>query len=299
MLKSEILILGSSGQLGSELCSYAKKNNILISEYTHQQIDLNNTVLLKECFSRHTPKFVINAAAYTAVDKAETEIEAANQLNAYAAVDLAKLCSEYDSILIHPSTDYVFNGIKITDYQEIDIPVPLNQYGSSKLLGEQGIQTVNHQHIILRVSWLFGNAGKNFVKTILRLGLTQPEIKVVADQFGCPTATKHVSEVIFQLIAQMTQGKKFFGVYHYCDLPKTTWYHFAEKIIQISKIVRPETSWANVIPISTADFFTPAARPKNSVLSCDKIYQDYGIKQKSWEAALNDLITDLLLSSEG
>ena len=280
-----IILLGGNGQLGSAIRLLAQQKNIAINAFSHEQLDINDAAQMRQVFSSIKPKFLINAAAYTAVDLAESHAAEAMQLNAYAAEMMAKLCAEYDCILIHPSTDYIFDGALSRSYTEEDEAAPINIYGVSKLLGEQLIQSACKKHIILRVSWVFSPQGKNFVKTILRLAQHKTELSVIDDQVGCPTAAAHIAAVIFTMINQIKTDDKYFGVYHYCDQPLTTWYHFAMQIVAEAKkysSIRLE----KIIPITTNEYPLPAKRPLNSVLNCSKIARDFNIQQSDWRLEL-------------
>jgi dTDP-4-dehydrorhamnose reductase len=280
-----IVLLGSQGQLGLAIQLLARQKNIVIHALSRQQLDINDAAQLKQMFSAIKPKFLINAAAYTAVDLAERDVAQAMQLNAYAPEVIAKLCADYDCVLIHPSTDYIFDGASSSAYTEEDQPSPINIYGASKLLGEQLIQAACKKYIILRVSWVFSAQGKNFVKTILRLAQNKTELSVIDDQIGCPTAAAHIAAVIFRMINQLNVSSEFFGVYHYCDQPLTTWYHFAMQIAAEAKkysSIRLE----KIIPIASSEYPLPAKRPANSALNCSKIARVFNIDPSDWRLEL-------------
>jgi dTDP-4-dehydrorhamnose reductase len=284
-----ILLVGAQGQLGHAVQQLAHKKNIPLQAFSRAALDITNINLLRACFAQFKPTFVINAAAFTAVDLAETEVTAAMQLNAEAPKILANLCAEYDCVLIHPSTDYVFDGNASHPYIEEDEPNPLSVYGESKLRGEIGIKSAQAKYIILRVSWVFGLDGKNFVKTILRLAQEKQSVSIVSDQIGCPTAAYHIAQVIFKLIAAINNQNTHFGVYHYCDQPALSWYDFALKIISTAK---QHTTFPleEIKPIMTCDYPTPATRPMNVQLDCSKIERDYHIQRYDWSCALEHMI---------
>ena len=270
----KIVITGAKGQLGSELTIQANAAGFEIQAYSSQELDITQEVNI----DLKGVDALINCAAYTAVDKAEDEPEKAFAVNATGVENLAKLCKKQNVPMIHISTDYVFDGTTTGAYLETDIPNPQNVYGASKLKGEQRLQATWEKHIILRVSWVFGRFGHNFVKTILRLSQERPQLKIVADQIGSPTASSHIAAVILTLL-QHPQLKSNWGIYHYTDAPLTNWYDFARHF------VNPQQ--CEIIPITTAEYPVKAKRPQNSALNCDKIKQIFAIQQKSWQTALH------------
>lgn len=293
---TSILLVGAQGQLGLAVQAMAQKKNITLHAFSRAVLDITNTEMMRACFVAHQPTFLINAAAYTAVDLAEKEVTQATQLNTAAARILADLCAEYNCVLIHPSTDYVFDGAAIRPYTEQDIPNPLSVYGASKLNGEKAIQASAAKYIILRVSWVFSAQGKNFVKTILRLAKEKKTLSIVADQIGCPTAASHIAAVIFSLIDGIMQGNTHFGLYHYCDAPAVSWCDFAGAIIACAKKYTT-FSLQEIIPIESCDFPAAATRPFNSQLDCTKIEKDYAITRYDWHYALDEVVS-MILSAE-
>jgi dTDP-4-dehydrorhamnose reductase len=294
---TSILLVGAAGQLGRAIQDYAQAHDLRIIACTRQELDATQPESIKKTFELHRPQFLINAAAYTAVDLAETEREAALLNNAYAAENLAKACKDFNCIMIHVSTDYVFDGQLDRPYQESDRTQPLGVYGQTKLLGEQLVQQAWQKHIILRVSWVFGEHGKNFVKTMLRLASNQETLKIVNDQKGCPTNALHIAAVIFKLINQLKNQQQNFGIYHYCDLPMVSWYEFANAIIAEAKKLS-HVKVKEILPITTAEFPTPAKRPQNSELDCHKIEQAFHIKRFDWRADLPILMRNILAQSK-
>ncbi|MCD6046583.1 MAG: hypothetical protein K0S08_230 [Gammaproteobacteria bacterium] len=290
---TSILLIGAAGQLGRAIQDYAQAHELKIIACTRQELDAAQPESIKKMFELHRPQFLINAAAYTAVDLAETERESALLNNAYAAENLAKACKDFDCVMIHVSTDYVFDGQLDRPYQETDSTLPLGVYGQTKLLGEQLVQQACQKHIILRVSWVFGEHGKNFVKTMLRLANSQEILKIVNDQRGCPTNASHIAAVIFKMINQLKNNQQSFGIYHYCDMPMVSWYEFAKAIIAEAKKLS-YFKVKEILPITTADFPTPAKRPQNSELDCRKIEHAFQIKRFDWRADLSVLIRNIL-----
>jgi dTDP-4-dehydrorhamnose reductase len=229
------------------------------------------------------PDYVVNCAAYTAVDKAESEQVLCYKINAEAVVNLSAACKLTGSKLVHISTDYVFSGDGTRPYREDDITGPLSVYGKSKLQGEQALKG-NHDSIIIRTSWLYSQYGNNFVKTMLRLGREREELRVVNDQSGSPTYAPDLADAILQII-EVSSGDSFRnGTYHYCNTGTTTWYAFAKNIIEKAALK------CRVIPIETKDYPTAAPRPAYSVLDTEKIRKTFGITIPDWEESLDKCI---------
>jgi len=235
---------------------------------------------------------VINAAAYTAVDKAEAEEAVAQQINSETVGVLAEACARRDLPLIHVSTDYVFDGNKTTPYIESDATNPLNAYGRSKLGGERAIHSSGVRHVILRTSWIYSAFGANFVKTMLRLGVERDELRVVDDQYGAPTAAGDLAAAIFCIAHSIVHARAdaMFGTYHYTGGGVTTWHDFAATIMADAKWAGVR---ASVVPISTDEYPLPARRPKNSRLDCAKITRTFGITPVPLRAALEDVLGEI------
>jgi dTDP-4-dehydrorhamnose reductase len=203
--------------------------------------------------------------------------------------NLAMVCRNYDIPLLHISTDYVFSGEKNTPYIEQDATAPLGIYGKSKLIGEEILAKTWEKHVILRISWVFGKYGSNFVKTILRLAKEREELNVVSDQHGCPSEASDVARVLLTMASQIINGKSSWGIYHYCGYPVTSWFEFAENIIDLGlKKYDFKLKWIHAI--TTDEYPTRAMRPKNSELLVNKIIRDYGIERRSWVDCLEDVI---------
>ncbi len=287
----KILLIGANGQVGREIQDACKKHHIFIEAFSREQLDITNSEeiekILVPLVSKNT--YIVNAAAYTAVDKAEDEPELAFQINCDAVANLANLAKQHNIPLIHISTDYVFAGDKDSTYVETDIPAPSGVYGASKLAGEVVLKEILPQHIILRVSWVFGQYGKNFVKTILRLAGEQEKLRIVADQQGNPTGAAHIAEVIVNIVKQLDDGSTAWGTYHYCDAPSTTWCNFARAIIETAQSIK-SFNVKEIQAIPTSEFPTKAKRPMNSRLNCDKISKVFGIKQAAWQDELDIVI---------
>jgi dTDP-4-dehydrorhamnose reductase len=237
------------------------------------------------------PNIVINAAAYTAVDRAESEPAAAWDANCAGPAHIAAACRESGIPLIHISTDYVFDGTKIGPYRENDPVSPLGVYGASKEAGERAVRTALREHIILRTAWVYSAHGHNFVKTMLRLADTHAVLRVVADQTGSPTGAAEVAGAIARIAGQVIDGNAAWGTYHFTGAGAVTWHGFAEAIFEIAR------EWRGPPPlveaIATADYPTRARRPANSVLDCSRVAAAFGVEPRSWRAALAEVIAEL------
>ncbi len=294
MTKS-ILLLGSNGQVGQEIQQILSPHHQLIA-LARPSIDLTRPENLRQIIREIQPQIIINAAAYTAVDKAETEPELATTVNATAPQIIAEESQKLGSFLIHLSTDYVFDGEQSHPYQETDTTNPINIYGKTKLAGEIAIGQTHPHHIILRTAWVYGTFGKsNFVKTMLRLGKERQEIRVVADQIGTPTWTQDIAHVIAQIIPQLTPA--IAGIYHYTNSGVISWYDFAVAIWEESQQLNFPLTIKNIVPITTAEYPTLARRPAYSVLACGKISQFLGTYPPHWRQRLRLMLKDLLLNS--
>lgn len=258
------------------------------------QIDITRRDQIVEAITQFEPDFVINAAAYTAVDKAEKESDAAYQVNEIGPALLAQSCSQNKIPLIHLSTDYVFDGLQQHAYREKDTPEPLGVYGASKLAGEKAVEHYCEQHIILRVSGVFSAHGNNFVKTILRLAQEKETLRVVADQMICPTSAKNIAEVIVRICENLKQNSvSKWGIYHYCNAHPTSWYDFAKEIIASGSKYKSFTL-KTLVPITTAEYPTPAKRPLYSVLNCSKMQSVFDVEQALWGSYLEEMLHELM-----
>lgn len=250
-------------------------------------LDITDYEQVDTVFAEYRPDFVINASAYTAVDLAEKEIEKAFAINAEGVGNLARVCKDNNAVLIHVSTDYVFDGETNLSYSEDDFTAPIGVYGVSKRKGEELALENNPETVILRTSWLYSEFNKNFVKTMLHLFEIKDELGIVGDQFGQPTNANDLAEAIMEII---DSERKTFGIYHFSNYPETTWFDFANKI--------KEFSGSSVVlkAITTEEFPTPAKRPKRSTMSLDKIEKDYKIEPKYWENSLRDCVEILKIT---
>jgi dTDP-4-dehydrorhamnose reductase len=290
-----ILITGAHGQLGSEVVRRAPPGETSVVGLSEEDLDITQSQAVERILDDHAPRLVVNTAAYTAVDRAEDEPEAAFAVNREGSANLAGSCARRQIVLLHLSTDYVFDGKTSAPISEDDQAEPLGVYGRSKLEGEVLVRRLHPQHVILRTSWLFGARGPNFVKTILQLARERDEVRVVADQTGCPTCAADVADVILELAAILGQhGALPWGTYHYCGTPAATWHTFAQEIITLGRRhLNGPFKVRSLRAISTAEYPTAAPRPAYSVLSCEKLRGAFGIAPRPWREGLNDVLKEM------
>lgn len=284
----KILLTGAAGQLGREL----KRSLACLGEVVacnRGQLDLAKPEALRAAVRAIAPMAIVNAAAYTAVDKAEAEPDLAAAINAVAPAILAEEAKRLGALLIHYSTDYVFDGTKPTAYAEDDTPAPLSAYGRSKLVGDQAIAAVAGRHLIFRTSWVYGLHGANFMKTILRLGHERDELRVVGDQFGAPTWTRHLADVTALILAREEVPG---GLYHLAAAGETSWHGYAEAIFAEALRAGLLEKAPTVHRIASADYPLSAARPANSRLDCSRFQRDFGLALPDWRTGLIDCLAD-------
>lgn len=290
-----LLVTGARGQLGSEVVRRAADREIAVVGLSHGDLDITDSQAVARTLGDCAPELVVNTAAYTAVDRAEDEPDTAFAVNGEGAANLAALCAQNRTPLLHISTDYVFAGGASAPIREDDEAKPFSVYGRSKLEGEERIRKLHAEHLILRTSWLFGAQGQNFVKVILRLGREREELQVVADQTGCPTCAADVADVILKLTAILEQrGTLAWGTYHYCGTPAATWCTFAREIIsQGRRHLSQPLKVRRVRAITTAERPAAAPRPAYSVLSCRKLEGAFGIRARPWQVGLDDVLREI------
>jgi dTDP-4-dehydrorhamnose reductase len=294
-----VLVTGANGQLGQSIQFIAQKYPNIQFVYTDfQEMDITNPESCQAIFSKYKPHFCINTAAYTAVDKAESEPEKAHLINAFGPEILAKVCKEYDTILLHISTDFIFDGTSTslsmtTGYKETDVPNPQSVYGQTKLDGEIAIQKNWEKHFIIRTSWVYSQFGANFMKTMLRLASERNSLSVVNDQIGTPTNAVDLAEVLIKIIescyAELVSASPIthhsspitYGIYNFSNEGVCSWYDFAKEIFRVNNIS------INLQPIPSSAYPTPAQRPAYSVLDKSKIKTDFGVEIKNWEESLS------------
>jgi dTDP-4-dehydrorhamnose reductase len=281
-----VLVTGASGQLGQAIQfisgNYPQIDFVFCSS---SDLDITNKENCKEVFAKFQPNFCINAAAYTAVDKAESEPEKAHLINVVGARNLAEVCKETNATLLHVSTDFVFDGKNTKPYNEEDLPNPTGVYGQTKLDGEKAIQGTLEQYFIIRTSWVYSQFANNFMKTMLRLASERDTLSVVNDQIGTPTNAVDLAEALITMLIKtynlQSTTHNLFGIYNFSNEGQCSWYDFAAKIFELNKIS------INLVPIPSTSFPTPAKRPAYSVLDKSKIKAAFGIDIKGWEESLN------------
>jgi len=274
----KILITGAQGQVGKELVSIANQRGFDVIAAGQTELDITQLKNIRSYIELHQPDLVINAAAYTAVNKAEEEQDITYAINRDGAANLAAVSKEKNILLLHISTDYVFDGTKSEAYSENDAVSPLGVYGISKWQGEETIRQTLPEHIILRVAWVFGEQGNNFVKTMLRLAKDRDELSVVEDQFGGPSPAKDIAKTLIILAEQYQKEKTLeWGTYHYCGDEKVSWCGFAKEILKQAKEQGLIEKDIKVNAITTAEYQDPTKRPANSMLDCEKIKNTFGI----------------------
>ena len=290
----KILIFGGEGQLGYELVQQSQAFGHTVKAPLETQANIVNIDEVKRNVDTYRPSLVINSAAYTAVDKAETEKKVAFDVNKTGAANLARCCAQAHIPLIQISTDYVFDGQKGAPYLETDPISPLGVYGRSKAEGEIEIRTILKEHIILRTSWLYGIHGQNFVKTMIRLATDQKEVRVVADQYGSPTNATDLARTILTLCDHLhSKPKNNWETYHYCGEGVISWHTFAKKIMELTRL-HGDAPTATIEPVTTADYPTRAARPVFSALDCSLIRKHFGISPQPWQKSLEKTIRKLV-----
>ena len=287
-----ILLFGPNGQVGSELRALSWERGLELIPVGRDDADLSKAGSAEEVIRREMPDVVVNAAAYTAVDKAESEQALAKAVNADAPGGMARACADLGIPLIHISTDFVFDGAKAGPYAEDDPTAPLSVYGQSKLDGEAAVRETLPAHLILRTAWVFSPYGNNFLKTMLRLGAERDQLGIVNDQTGCPTSAAGIARTIRTVIDRLHSGEALQpGTYHYCGDEPVTWFGFANAIFNAAGDRLP--GGVTVNPIGTADYPTPAHRPANSVMSCAKIRSVYGIEPDDWRHSVMAVVDRL------
>jgi dTDP-4-dehydrorhamnose reductase len=278
-----VLVTGANGQLGQAIQFIAKNHSEIQFVFcSSSELDISNEQNCKTIFSKYQPNYCINAAAYTAVDKAETESEKAHAINVIGAKNLAEVCKANNTVLLHISTDFVFDGSKNSPYSETDNPNPTGVYGQTKLEGEIAIQNNWEKHFIIRTSWVYSQFGNNFLKTMLRLASERDSLSVVNDQIGTPTNAVDLAETLLAICEYHSQNqtKTIFGIYNFSNEGQCSWFDFAQKIFEVNRIT------IELNPIPTSNFPTPAKRPAYSVLDKSKIKEVFGLKIGTWEDSL-------------
>jgi dTDP-4-dehydrorhamnose reductase len=286
----KILLLGKNGQVGWEL----RRTLAPLAEVTavdYPEVNFTDAPALRQLVAGTRPDVVVNAAAYTAVDKAETEPELCRQVNAVAPGVLAEAAKQTRALMVHYSTDYIFDGTKTSPYVETDAPKPLGAYGRSKLEGDQAVKASGADHLIFRLCWVYGARGQNFMLTMQRLAREREKLRVVGDQLGCPTWSRMIAETTALALKQILAGadrSAYSGEYHLAAGGQTSWHEFASRIIE--GMPETERKCRAVERITTAEYPTPAKRPAYSVLDCGKLQKTFGLRLPPWETSLRQVL---------
>lgn len=285
----KVLITGCNGQVGHCLTErLTKQAEVLALDY--EGLDITDRDAVLNTVVEFQPNYIINAAAHTAVDRAEQEVELSYAINRDGPRYLAQAAKECGAVMLHISTDYVFDGEGDKPYQESDTTGPQGIYGQSKLAGEKAVAEHSPEYLILRTAWVFGEHGNNFVKTMLRLAESRDELSIVGDQFGGPTYAGDIADALISMVQHLEQGKQAkWGVYHFSGMPYASWFDFANAIFQAAEQHDVLTKQPKLSAIPSSAYPTPAKRPANSRLDCSKIESQFGIKPSDWNAALNNI----------
>ncbi|MCG3748313.1 MULTISPECIES: dTDP-4-dehydrorhamnose reductase [Vibrio] len=284
-----VLITGCNGQVGHCLTERLK-NKAEILAHDYEGLDITDPVAVSKTVADFKPDYIINAAAHTAVDRAEQEVELSNAINRDGPQYLAQAAENCGAVMLHISTDYVFDGEGDKPYLESDQTDPQGVYGQSKLAGEIAVAKSCKKHLILRTAWVFGEHGNNFVKTMLRLVPTRDDLNIVGDQFGGPTYAGDIADALIAMVGYIEQGQRpEWGVYHFTGMPYASWFEFATKIFQLAESKGVLAKQPKISSIPTSAYPTPAKRPANSRLDCRKIENQFGIKPSDWNSALENI----------
>ena len=291
----KVVVFGAGGQVGREVCRAARPASFELVAVDRKTVDITQAAAVSAVIARERPDLVINLAAYTAVDRAESEPEVAWAVNCAGAAHISACCGEGGTPLVHLSTDYVFDGRNSEPYQEADEVNPLNVYGHSKEAGERAVRSAAPHHVILRTAWVYGAFGTNFVKTMLRLGAERPLLRVVADQRGCPTAAADIAAALIAIARHIERGTTNWGTFHFSAAGSTSWHGFAEEIVGLARTLGgwPGGSGPRVEAITTDQYPTAAQRPMSSVLACSKITV-FGIFPPPWRSSLPPVLRELV-----
>lgn len=287
----KILVTGANGQVGHCLQQQLQKSSWDFVALTRAELDISNATAVDAAIAHIQPDVIINAAAYTAVDKAEQDQELAYAINRDGPANLARAAKNSGAAILHISTDYVFAGDAADTYSESDTTSPQGVYGKSKLEGEQAVASANDKYIILRTAWVFGEHGNNFVKTMIRLGSNRDTLGIVADQEGGPTYAGDIANALLRIVKHYATGNPTaWGIYHYSGLPHISWFGFAQHIFaEVAQAELYNKAVPQLNAITTADYPTPAKRPANSKLDCSKLEQVFGISPSDWQTALKNI----------
>jgi dTDP-4-dehydrorhamnose reductase len=292
-MNAPILLFGARGQTGREFTALATARRVPLIGLSRAEANIADHYAVRMAIDVHRPAVVVNAAGYSAVDRAERDLEAATAANVTGPALLAAACADAGLPLIHLSSAYVFDGLKKTPYVETDRVAPLGVHGRTKAEGEAKIREATKRHIILRTSWLYGAYGRNFLRTTLRLAAERDELKMVADQIGCPTATIDLAEAILTVVRKLGEKPNTSGTFHFAGTGSTSWLGFAEEIVKRQAVFTGRTP--KVVAISSAEYPSAAKRPTNSELDCSKFYTTFGYRARPWQERVGEVVA--LLSS--
>lgn len=296
-----ILLTGKNGQVGWELHRALTALGEVFA-FGRAELDLGSADAIRAKVREVEPQIIVNAAAYTAVDRAESEPDVAMKVNGIAPGVLAEEAKRIGALMVHYSTDYVFDGKKKDPYTETDAPNPLSAYGRSKLAGDQAVQATGAPYYLFRTSWVYAARGQNFLRTMLRLGRERTELRIVNDQIGAPTWARFIADTTAQVLGKNSreseQAKEKGGLYNLTATGATSWFGFAEAIFAEAKAARPDTKVPKLVPIPTADYPLPAPRPSNSRLDTSKLTATFGLAAPKWEGMLRQCVRELSKPSE-
>jgi dTDP-4-dehydrorhamnose reductase len=290
-----VLVLGAGGQVGRELMRRPAPRGFALLGLTHAQADIADRKVVEEALQRHRPDIIVNAAAYTAVDKAESDLDRAFAVNEAGPHNVAAAAQDIGAVLVHLSTDYVFDGRKTEAYVEDDPVAPSSAYGRSKEGGEREVRKTISRHLILRTAWVYAAHGSNFLKTMVRLARERKVVRVVADQYGTPTSAADLADALLAILPRLTEKDAAYGTFHLTNAGRTTWNGFAQEIFV--GLTRHGGPIPRLEAITTADYPTPARRPVMSVLDCHKIFGAYGIRLRPWQEGVGPTL-DAMLARE-
>jgi len=305
--QARILLTGVSGQVGGELRPLLQQFASVIAP-TREELDLCNAGQIRRLIHEINPQWIVNAAAYTAVDKAESDRRAAYSINAEAPGAIGEAAAELGLPVIHFSTDYVYDGTGTRPWVESDATVPLGVYGASKLAGEKALAASGAAHLIFRTSWVYGSRGKNFLLTIVRRARQQEELRIVDDQHGAPTSSRDLARMVVHVMRWLLERsaanassiqetvRAVQGEYHAANSGETTWFGFAQEFLRIFAAARPELKLARLVPIQSSEHATPARRPSNSRLDCSRLNEVFGFTMPAWQDAVAAVMDEVLRS---
>lgn len=284
-----ILVTGAAGMTGSEVCEQATAAGWLVQPLAHADADITDARMLADVTRKFRPDVVVNAAAYTAVDRAESDADVAMAVNCEGARNVARAAASAKAPVIHISTDYVFNGEGHSPYEPGSKTDPASVYGKTKLAGEAAVREENPNHVIVRTSWVFSHRGANFVRTMLRLGAERDELRVVEDQIGRPTSATDLGSALLIVALAIAENPTLTGIYHFANAGETSWFGFAQRIFEQARALG-ERHIPRIVPIPTSEFPTPARRPRYSVLDTTSFSDRFGVEPRSWQSAVRDTV---------